>query len=56
VLVDPELTVREGHDIATAVRQSVEDADPRVVKPIIHVEPLETSPDAISDSPPDGPR
>lgn len=41
VLVDPELTVREGHAIAAAVRASVRRADPNVVEVIVHVEPWE---------------
>ena len=41
VLVDPELTVREGHDIASAVEASVRGADPSVLEAIVHVEPCE---------------
>jgi cation diffusion facilitator family transporter len=43
VLVDPELTVREGHDIATAVEQIVQQADPNVVEVVVHIEPCEDS-------------
>jgi len=39
VQVDPDLSVGEGHDIASAVRRSVKDADRRVVSVIVHVEP-----------------
>ncbi len=39
VLVDPELTVREGHDIASAVQRSVREAHPDVVEAVVHVEP-----------------
>ena len=39
VQVDGSLTVAEGHDTATAVRQRVQDADADVVKVIVHVEP-----------------
>ncbi|HUT56303.1 MAG TPA: cation diffusion facilitator family transporter [Phycisphaerae bacterium] len=39
VLVDPELTVREGHDIATAVEQKIQRASPHVIGVIVHVEP-----------------
>jgi len=41
VQVDPELTVREGHDIATAVRQRVMESNPNVVNVIVHIEPVE---------------
>jgi cation diffusion facilitator family transporter len=43
VQVDPELTVREGHDIASAVRSEVQKADPKVVEVIVHVEPADES-------------
>ncbi|HAU39300.1 MAG TPA: cation-efflux pump [Phycisphaerales bacterium] len=39
VQVDPNLTVHEGHDIASAVRDAVQRADANVVKVIVHVEP-----------------
>jgi len=52
VLVDPELTVREGHDIASAVEQHVRQADTNVVEVVVHVEP----PDHDGpDEPPDRP-
>ncbi|MGC9453257.1 MAG: cation diffusion facilitator family transporter [Phycisphaerae bacterium] len=41
VQVDPELTVRRGHEIAGAVKQRVLDADPRVVGAIVHIEPAD---------------
>ena len=44
VQVDPNLTVREGHDVATAVRQKVVQADPNVVEVIVHIEPTEGPP------------
>jgi len=44
VQVDPTLTVREGHDIATAVRQRVIEADSRVFEVIVHVEPGQERP------------
>ncbi len=50
VLVDPELTVRDGHDIATAVEQRVRRADPSVLDVVVHVEPWE--PDANEETPP----
>ena len=43
VQVDPELTVRKGHDIASAVRQNAMEADPSVVAVIVHIEPVERS-------------
>ena len=39
VLVDPLLTVREGHDIAHAVKDAVIAADPRIRDVLVHVEP-----------------
>ena len=39
VQVAPQLTVREGHDIAVAVRHAVRQADAKVVEVIVHVEP-----------------
>lgn len=39
VEVDPELTVRRGHDIATEVRRKVMKADAGVVEVIVHIEP-----------------
>ena len=44
VQVDPTLTVREGHDIAIAVRQHVTEADPSVAEVIVHVEPGQEGP------------
>jgi cation diffusion facilitator family transporter len=41
VLVDPELTVREGHDIATAVKLRLLAEGPDVVDVLVHVEPFE---------------
>ena len=41
VQVDPELTVRQGHDVASAVRASVMEADPNVVSVIVHIEPVD---------------
>ena len=43
VLVDPELTVRQGHDIATAVEDSVRRVDPNVVGVVVHIEPDESA-------------
>ena len=44
VQVDPDLTVRQGHDIATAVRDQVRQADPQVIEVIVHVEPKQADP------------
>ncbi len=44
VQVDPELSVREGHDIATDVRNRVQAADPDVTEAIVHIEPAEKVP------------
>ena len=41
VQVDPELTVRQGHDIAENVHRRVLEADPSVVEAVIHIEPPE---------------
>ena len=43
--VDPEMTVRESHEIATRVRGAVKDSLPWVADVLVHVEP---SPDAAS--------
>jgi cation diffusion facilitator family transporter len=39
--MDSELTVREGHDIATAVKRSVMERDSRIYDVVVHVEPEE---------------
>jgi len=41
VLVDPRLTVREGHDIASAVKHRLLEQGPNVVDVLVHVEPFE---------------
>jgi len=41
VLVEPTLSVREGHDVASAVEESVRRADPNVLGVVVHVEPWE---------------
>jgi len=41
VQVDPSLSVRQGHDIASAVRQAVMTADNKVIAVVVHVEPAE---------------
>jgi cation diffusion facilitator family transporter len=48
--VDPELTVRESHAIATEVRGKIKDALPWVADVLVHVEPLPAKP--VSSSPP----
>ncbi len=49
VQVDPHLTVRQGHDIATEVRRRVWRADPNVTTVLVHVEPA--TPDAQPGDP-----
>jgi cation diffusion facilitator family transporter len=39
VLVEPELTVREGHDIAGAVKERLLRQSPNVVDVLVHIEP-----------------
>lgn len=41
VLVDPELTVREGHDIASAVTHRLLEQGPNVIDVLVHIEPFE---------------
>lgn len=41
VQVDPDLTVRQGHDIAGAVRREVMQTDRRVIEVIVHIEPAD---------------
>jgi len=54
IQVDPELTVREGHDIAGAVKRRVYEADCGVAQAVVHIEPAEpednTKPPADSSS------
>ncbi|NLE36557.1 MAG: cation-efflux pump, partial [Pirellulaceae bacterium] len=40
VQVDPNLTVRAGHDIAGAVKRRLLDQGPDVVDVLVHLEPL----------------
>lgn len=41
VQVDPEMSVREGHDIASDVRRRIVEADPSVAEVIVHIEPAD---------------
>lgn len=41
IQVDPALTVRQGHDIARAVRQRIVESDSRVIEVVVHIEPKE---------------
>jgi cation diffusion facilitator family transporter len=53
VQVDPELSVREGHDIASAVRRSVIAANEDVAEVVVHVEPDESEnppPSGLADT------
>lgn len=43
IQVDPALTVREGHKIASAVRRRIMQTDPSVLEVIVHVEPADHS-------------
>lgn len=49
VQVDPSLTVREGHGIASAVKRAVMHADTGVVEVIVHVEPPEKLGDPLHE-------
>ena len=40
VIVDPDMTVREGHDIAHRVKDAIRDANPRVFEVMVHIEPV----------------
>ena len=44
VQVDPGLTVRQGHEIAGAVRREVMQADGRVIEAVVHIEPAKAGP------------
>ena len=50
VQVDPELTVQQGHDIATAVKRDVLAAGTHVVEVMVHIEPAEPDQPNRSDS------
>jgi divalent metal cation (Fe/Co/Zn/Cd) transporter len=39
VIVPPDMTVREGHEIAHRVKDAVRDANPRVFDVLVHIEP-----------------
>lgn len=44
VLVEPELTVREGHDIARAVKEQLLHQRPNIVDVLVHIEPNNNPP------------
>lgn len=44
VLVDPELTVRQGHEISRKVRKKLVEEGPNVIDVIVHLEPYEDAP------------
>jgi len=48
VQVDPDLTVRQGHDIAEDVDRRVLEADPSVVEAVVHIEPPEEPAESLS--------
>ena len=41
ITVDPEITVRAGHDIASAVEKNIQDQVPDIVDVVVHLEPEE---------------
>jgi len=41
VVVDGEMTVRHGHDIAHSVKEAVRSANPRVADVLVHIEPAD---------------
>ncbi|HPB30420.1 MAG TPA: cation diffusion facilitator family transporter [Candidatus Sumerlaeota bacterium] len=41
IMVDPLLSVREGHDIATAIQKSIMSMDEDIINVIVHVEPVD---------------
>ena len=41
VLVDPELSVRAGHDISEEVKRALMEREPRVLDVVVHLEPAE---------------
>ena len=45
LLVDPAITVREGHDIAHAVERQLLSAGPNVQNVLLHVEPVDDDPE-----------
>lgn len=47
--LDPEMNVRDSHDVARNVKRAVMEKDPRVFDVLVHVEPEETvSPETVS--------
>jgi len=49
VEVDPQLTVREGHALAHAVKAAILSADPNVSDALIHIEPADNNPKQAPD-------
>lgn len=47
VLVDGDISVRQGHDIAHAVKEAIRSEYPQVVDVLVHVEPPEYHPELI---------
>ncbi|MCP4213335.1 MAG: cation transporter [bacterium] len=41
ILVEPEMTVREGHDISEAVREKLVNEGPEILDVVVHLEPYE---------------
>jgi len=42
VLVDPDMSVRRGHEICDAVRNRLIERGPRIIDVLVHLEPFET--------------
>jgi cation diffusion facilitator family transporter len=42
VLVDPAITVRDGHDIATAVTNRLRERGPDIIDVLVHIEPFDS--------------
>jgi cation diffusion facilitator family transporter len=43
--VDPDISVRDGHDLAAGIKHMIKDHDKRVIDVIVHVEPAEKTGD-----------
>ncbi|MGB6647810.1 MAG: cation transporter dimerization domain-containing protein, partial [Bacteroidota bacterium] len=41
VVVNGEMTVRRGHDIAHSVKATVRSANPRIADVLVHIEPAD---------------
>jgi divalent metal cation (Fe/Co/Zn/Cd) transporter len=43
VEVDGDISVREGHHIAHAVKRAIQQTDPRIADVLVHIEPAKDS-------------